>query len=218
LQQEFWLDRWRTGQTGFHKVVVDAHLQKYWPSFKLKAGSRVLVPLCGKSLDLLWLRDRGHRVAGVELSAIALESFLMEHGIAARRRYADSFDIYETDGLELLRGDFFSLSHRLLPEVTAVYDRAALISWGPDLREQYVTHITSMTSPGTQTLLVAVEYPQEQMKGPPFSVSAADVDRLYGGKHSVQELNRADVLADEPRLRSRGLSELYEVCYHLTRS
>ncbi len=73
---------------------------------KLPANSPVFVPLCGKSLDLLWLRERGHSVKGVELSPVALESFCMEHGIPARRRVLADFDVYEADGLTLYRGDY----------------------------------------------------------------------------------------------------------------
>ncbi len=177
----------------------------------------VFVPLCGKSLDLLWLRDRGHSVSGVELSTVALESFCMENGILAARRTIGDFDVYESANLTLYQGNFFSLSAALLGPVTAVYDRAALISWEPPLRAAYVEHLADLTSPGTETLLVAMEYPQSQMMGPPFSVTADDVARLYSRLHSIQELSREDILVREPRLRSRGLTQLHEVCYRLTR-
>jgi thiopurine S-methyltransferase len=217
LQPEFWHERWRTGQIGFHQTAVDRHLKQFWPDFGLAGHSRTLVPLCGKSLDLLWLRDRGHCVAGVEISSVALSSFCMERGIPCRRRILDDFEVYEAARLELFCGDFFSLTPALLGPVSAVYDRAALISWTPELRAEYVQHLTALTSPGTQTLLVTMEYLQAQMTGPPFSVGADDVDRLYSRNHAIRELSRQDVLASEPRLRSRGVTQLHEVCYRLTR-
>ena len=217
LQPEFWHERWRTGQIAFHRSAVDRHLVRHWPDLRLAADSRVFVPLCGKSLDLDWLRQRGHSVVGVELSAAALESFCMEHGIAARRRIGDGFDVYEAERLQLYRGDFFALTPQRLGPVAAVYDRAALISWVAELRASYVRHLTHLTNPGTRSLLVTLEYPQEQMKGPPFSVSADEVARLYAGHHEIRELSRDDILADEPRLRSRGVTRLQEVCYVLTR-
>jgi thiopurine S-methyltransferase len=217
LQPQFWHDRWRTGQLGFHKTAVDPHLTAYWPEFKMAAASTVFVPLCGKSLDMLWLRGRGHTVVGVELSAVALESFCMENGMPARRRSLGNFDVYEADGLKLLCGDFFALTQEHLKSVAAVYDRAALISWTEDLRESYVAHMTALTNRGARTLLITVEYQQEQMKGPPFSVSAAEVGRLYAAHHEIRPLGRHEILASEPRLRARGLSELHEVCYELKR-
>ena len=217
MQPEFWQERWRTGQIGFHQTAVDPSLQRHWPALELANDARVFVPLCGKSLDLLWLRERGHLIAGVELSARALESFCMEHGILAKRRILDSFDVYEAANFALYRGDFFALTAELLGTFSAVYDRAALISWTPELRAAYVQKMTSLTSPGVQTLLVTMQYPQPEMAGPPFSLSADDVERLYARNHSIQELSRNDILANEPRLRGRGLRQLHEVCYRLIR-
>jgi thiopurine S-methyltransferase len=217
VQPEFWHDRWRAGQLGFHQSTVDRNLRAYWPGLKLAPDCRVFIPLCGKSLDLLWLRARGHAVVGVELSAVALESFCMENGIPARRRLAGDFDVYQAERLELFRGDYFVLTPELLGDVAALYDRAALISWPPDLRESYVTHVAALTRPGTQTLLITLEYNQDQLSGPPFSVSADEVTRLYARHHEIRRLGREEILANEPRLRSRGLTGLHEVCYQLTR-
>ena len=217
MEPQFWHARWRSGQIGFHQSAVDRHFKKHWPELGLASHSRVFVPLCGKSLDLLWLLETGHAVAGVELSAVALESFCMEHGIPARRRTLDHFDVYEAAGLELYRGDFFDLGRELLKPFSAVYDRAALISWKPELRARYVAHMTSLSIPGTKTLLITMEYPQAQMSGPPFSVSADEVERLYARDHAVEVLAKEDVLANEPRLRARGVAQLHEVCYRLTR-
>jgi thiopurine S-methyltransferase len=196
---------------------VDRHLAEHWPTLRVAAGSRVFVPLCGKSLDLLWLQTHGHRVVGVELSALALESFCMENGIPARRRQVDEFEVYEAAGLELYRGDFFALTPALLGSVPAVYDRAALIAWPPELRPAYVEHIAALTAPGTQTLLITLEYQQSQMSGPPFAVTADEVGRLYAPNHAIQQLSRDDILPGEPRWRSRGLTELHEICFRLTR-
>jgi thiopurine S-methyltransferase len=217
LQPDFWHDRWRAGQTGFHQSAVDRHLAQHWPNLGLAAGGRVFVPLCGKSLDLLWLQTHGHVVVGVELSALALESFCVENGIPARRRNLGDFDVYEAAGLELYRGDFFALTPALLGSVCAVYDRAALISWAPELRAAYVAHLSALSAPGTRTLLITMEYLQSQMSGPPFSVTADEVRGLFARTHAIQQLSRDDILAGEPRLRARGLTELHEISFRLTR-
>jgi thiopurine S-methyltransferase len=217
VQPDFWLNRWRTAQIGFHQAAVDRHLMAYWPLLMLPANSPIFVPLCGKSLDLMWLRERGHSVIGVELSPVALESFLMEHGIPARRRVLGCFDVYEADGFTLFCGDYFQLTPALLGGVSAVYDRAALISWTPDARDAYVKHLTSLTAPGTQTLLIVVEFPPEQMSGPPFPVTRDTIENLYSSDCSIEELGRYEILELEPRLKARGLSELREACYRLTR-
>ena len=218
MQPEFWHDRWRTGQIGFHQPAADRNLTRHWPNLRLAGGSRVFVPLCGKSLDMLWLSDEGHSVVGVELSAVALEAFCMENGIPARRRLRNGFEVYEAANLELLCGDFFALTPAMLQEVAAVYDRAALISWTQELRAPYVRHLAEMLKPGTQILLHTLEYPQAQMAGPPFSLERGAVERLYTPYCNIRELGRQDILATEPRLRARGVTELCEVCYLMVRS
>jgi thiopurine S-methyltransferase len=217
VQPDFWLNRWRAAQIGFHQAAVDRHLKAYWPLLKLALDSPVFVPLCGKSLDLMWLRERGHSVTGVELSPVALESFVMEHGIPARRRVLADFDVYEAEGLKLYRGDFFKLTRAQLGNTSAVYDRAALISWTPEARQAYVKQLTLLTGPGTQTLLIAVEYPPEQMQGPPFPLTRETIENLYADDYSIEELARHEILELEPRLKARGLTELREVCYRMTR-
>jgi thiopurine S-methyltransferase len=140
----------------------------------------------------------------------------MEHGVPAKRRILEDFDVYEATQLQLFRGDFFALTSELLGPIPAVYDRGALISWIPEQRAAYVKHMIALTNPGTQTLLVTLEYPQQEMKGPPFSVGTEEVHRLYA-QHEIRALSRQDVLANEHRLRSRGVTQLHEACYRLIR-
>jgi thiopurine S-methyltransferase len=218
MRPEFWHQRWRTGQIGFHQSAVDHSLRRHWCALGLASPScRVFVPLCGKSLDLLWLREQGHFVAGVEISATALESFCLENGVPARRRTLARFDVYEAANLQLFRGDFFALTRELIGEIGAIYDRAALISWAPELRAAYAAHIAELAPSGARMLLVTLEYPQPQMPGPPFSVSGEEVAELFAPHFALEELAREDILAGEARLRAKGVTRLDQVCYQLVR-
>lgn len=217
MEPQFWLDRWRTGQIAFHQSSVDRSLRRHWPALGVGAGQRVLVPLCGKSLDMLWLREQGLEVVGVELAAAAVEAFFQENGVPARRRPGDPFDAHDALGIRLLCGDFFALTPALLGHVDAVYDRAALISWAPALRDGYVQHLAKLMSSATQMLLITLEYPQSQMAGPPFAVPGEEVARLYAPQFEVREIARQDILPHEARLRAKGVTELFEVCYQLVR-
>jgi thiopurine S-methyltransferase len=217
VHPDFWHDRWRTAQIGFHRSSVDDNLIRHWRDLSLPKASRVLAPLCGKSLDLLWLRDQGQAVVGIELSDIAIQSFFMENGVTARRRILPHFDLYEAENLECFQGDLFELTPERLGEVAAVYDRASLVSWAPEQRGRYVEHLQALTGARTQTLLVTLEYPQAEMKGPPFSVDSEEVHRLYSHHHSIHELARRDILGNEPRMRARRVSSLTEACYRITR-
>jgi thiopurine S-methyltransferase len=110
VEADFWHERWRSGRIGFHQEKVSPALKCNWPSLGLTIGSSVLVPLCGKSLDLLWLENSGYGVVGVELSDVAIESFCMENAILARRRDLNRFQEYQAANLRLLCGDFFQLT------------------------------------------------------------------------------------------------------------
>jgi thiopurine S-methyltransferase len=216
MQPSFWQERWRLGQIGFHQMAVDEQLAKYWSELNVSGGN-VLVPLCGKSLDLLWLRERGFHVTGIELSAVAVESLCCGQGILARRTAGSGLDRFDAYRLRIFQGDLFTLDSARLGNFHAVYDRASLIALPAEERIRYVDALVALTQPGTKTLLMTVEYPQQQANGPPFSVSRSEVEGLYGARHSIRLLERRDILANEARLRARGVTEVYENCFLLTR-
>lgn len=41
MQLEFWHERWKLNQIGFHQDAINAHLQSYWHKVKLAEGGRV---------------------------------------------------------------------------------------------------------------------------------------------------------------------------------
>ena len=209
MEPEFWHARWQAGEIGFHLPRPHPKLCRYWPSLQLSAGQPVLVPLCGKSLDMNWLREQGHAVTGVELSRQALDNFVAENklGLAA------SDDGYSGDGWQLVAGDWFD--YQATKPFSAFYDRAALIALPPALRRRYVTHLLAQLASGARGLLITLEYDQAEMDGPPFSVSAQEVRELFAG-HGVRELHRANILEHEPRFRERGLTALNEVVWEIT--
>jgi thiopurine S-methyltransferase len=216
MKKDFWLERWDRGEIGFHQDEVNPYLIQYWPQLHVDRDSMVFVPLCGKSRDMLWLRNQGHQVLGVELSAIAVQSFFKENGFSPQQDSKGKFDCCEADGIRILCGDFFDLGKDDLADVGVVYDRASLIALPPDMRERYARHLVSILPPATQILLVTVDYPQAEMQGPPFSVTSEEVTALYRDYAEVRLLAQLDVLAKNPRFRERGLTRLQECIFLLT--
>jgi thiopurine S-methyltransferase len=216
MQPNFWHDRWHNKQIGFHQSEINLHLQEFWPAINSAGGGRVFVPLCGKSSDMLWLRARGHEVVGIELSLAAVQAFFDENGLPVKRSSTDRFSVFESDGIRIYCGDFFAMQPADLEGVNAVYDRASLIALPPEMRAVYVDHMHGLLSPGTKTLLIAFEYPQHEMSGPPFSVAEEEVRELYGGHCAIEVLHVADILDQEPRFREKGLTSLQQNIYALT--
>jgi thiopurine S-methyltransferase len=96
-----------------------------------------------------------------------------------------------------------------------VYDRASLIALPPDVRERYADHLLSILPRAAQMLLITLNYPQQEMTGPPFAVSANEVEALYHERFTIRPLSQMDVLAQEPRFQERGLSRLQESVFLL---
>ncbi len=216
MTPEFWLQRWEENRIGFHQPRISAHIQEFWARLALPAHSTVFVPLCGKTLDLLWLRAQGHGVLGVEVSPVAVSQFFAENGLQASVIEQPPFERWESDGLAVLRGDFFALRPAHLDQVRGVYDRASLIALPPAMRPDYAAHLRAILPPQAQTLLVTLEYPQAEMRGPPFSVDEQELCHLYAGHYEVSMLYAREVLAENARFAARGLSRLSEKVYRLS--
>lgn len=217
MDHEFWHARWSSNEIGFHLPQVNPHLLEFWPTLGLPAGSRVLVPLCGKTLDMAWLMAQGHRVLGVELSRTAVEAFFAEQRLEYTVAEQGAFRRYRAAGLEIWNGDFFALTAADVGDCQALYDRAALIALPPAMRERYVAHLTAILPAACCGLLIALEYPQEQMAGPPFCVAEAEVRARLAAGWQLELLKRFDALQHNERFRERGLEELHEVIYRLQR-
>jgi thiopurine S-methyltransferase len=210
-----WLQRWDSGQIGFHREEVGqelaAHVAKLGDA--PPAWTRVLVPLAGKSRDMTFLARRGHPVVGVEVAEKAIDAYFAEHGITPARSQAGDHERYEGGGVTLLRGDMLSVRPEAVGLFDAAYDRGALVAMRPDQRDAYARTVLALLRPGARVLLVAIEYDQAQMSGPPFSVEAHEILRLYGEACSIELLSSADAL--EPRFQERGLTRMREVTWLL---
>jgi thiopurine S-methyltransferase len=218
MDGEFWLERWREGRIGFHQERVTPLLQKYWPSLGLSSESQVLVPLCGKSLDMLWLAEQGHHVLGVELAPLAVEQFFAENGLTPDIRPSPLGKHYVHGRIEIICGDIFALDKATLAACQGVYDRAALIALPEAMRGRYVRHVYGQLSDQYRGLLLTLEYQQDAMDGPPFSVEEAEVRRLFAGHSDATAIDRRDILQKEPRFIERGLKRLDTVVYDLKRA
>ena len=168
-----WLQRWEVNQIGRHEAGGNPYLQRHWTW----SGRKVLVPLCGKSVDLAWLAARGNTVVGVELAELAASAFFDEQGLEHERIDADLPEYRTPDGrLRIVVGDIFAFTET---GFDALFDRAALVALPPEVRPRYVEHLEARLCPDFAHLLVTLEYPQEMVKGPPFAVMRDEVLRYY---------------------------------------
>jgi thiopurine S-methyltransferase len=217
METDFWLERWSKKEIGFHQRKPNEYLIEYWSQLNVVAQATVLVPLCGKSLDMRWLREQaGHPVIGIEIAANACREFFLEWNVEPTITRAGPFEVYQARGVTLLCGDFFSLNRQDLIGVGAVFDRAALIALPAQMRSAYVTKLRELLPLRTPVLLIAPEYAQHEMSGPPFAVGDAEIRSLFAGCE-IDQLALVDVTnaPDNARFRQRGLTKLIERVYRI---
>jgi thiopurine S-methyltransferase len=218
MKPDFWQQRWHDGQIGFHQDRVTPLLEQYWDALALPVGSRVFVPLAGKSLDMLWLAARGHRVLGVELTRIAVEQFFDENGLQPDIRKSSLGEHYVAGEVELILGDAFALDAAALADCAGVYDRAALIALPAEMRKRYADELYSKLPPACRGLLITLEYPQHEKAGPPFSVRENEVRALFGEDWDIDALERRDILASQPNFAAEGVTDLHTAVYRMSRA
>lgn len=152
-----WLQFWRDQRTDFHQTVVNPLLSKFWSSLDLVRGSRVFVPLCGKSLDMIWLAQQGHEVIGVELSPVAVRAFFRENNLKPIKRRVGKFTLWNYDKISILCGDYFVLTNADLGLFDTVYDRAALTALPENIRGLYVTQLQRIVPKTANIFLLTIE-------------------------------------------------------------
>lgn len=192
MEPDFWHERWREGRIGFHNDEVNRHLVANLHRLNLPEGARVFVPLCGKTRDIGWLLAQGLRVAGVELSDIAVRQLFEEMGVTPEVSAAGPLTLFRGAGAEIWAGDIFALDAGALGPVDAVYDRAALVALPAEMRRRYATHVAAITARAPQ-LAITFEYDQAKMEGPPFSVTPSEVRGLYGGDYALETAYRGAI-------------------------
>lgn len=209
MRINFWIKTWGKGNIGFHLADIHPALDKYWP--KLEAGTSVLVPLCGKSRDLLWLEEQGLDVTGVEFIESAVLDFFRENNLDWEEKVQYGHKCYSACGrnIRIFVSDFIHFAEDYNgKEMDTLYDRAALVALPEDMRGDYVAACEKLLAPSPQGLLVTLEYEPIAMEGPPFSVEAEEIERLWKGQ--VVLVEQVDMLSSMPRAIASGVRRLDE--------
>jgi thiopurine S-methyltransferase len=208
MEPNYWLERWEKDRIGFHRLDANPRLVEHHQV--LDGVIRVLVPLCGKSVDLEWLVVQGFEVVGIELSERAAQAFFSERGFAPERRERGRFVELSHGNVSILVGDFFDARSDELGYFDGVYDRAAMIALPEDLRARYAQHLQTLLSPKAKLLLLTLHF--DAPGGPPFTVTPEEVTAAYAsGKITL--LASADARDDAPGPVERGATFVHENVY-----
>lgn len=206
MEKDFWKAKWVNNEIPFHESKANPLLVAHFDKLKLRLGSRVFLPLCGKTLDIAWLLAQGVKVCGAELSKIAVEQLFAELGVQPNITSHGPISRYSAPNVDLMLGDMFDVSGELLGPVDAVYDRAALVALPCPMRDRYTQHLSAITNRAAQ-LLVTFDYDQTQMDGPPFSIDRDEVYRHYNQTYEITLLQSQAVVG--------GLKGICEASEHI---
>ena len=264
-----WHENWDSGRysvpgQGFHQECVHPYLAAFLPQLINKSHpnwdsafvpedslvpedpsfgvdkSIVLIPLCGKTTDMIFLAQQPYISAlGLEAVPRAIHEFATmvteANGVAttqflhskAQHTFCFANQEKTSSGLiGIVEGDALDFEFDIR-QVDAIWDRGSVVALRPEDRSAYITMLGLALKIGGRVLLSVVEHDMVCVDtsdtaaavpyGPPFSFSTKEVGALYkqGYMHIVAELAREDKLESEPRWKSKGATIFEEVCYLL---
>ena len=192
MDVNIWEKRWLKNDIGFHEARPNPNLISYLANLNLAKGSRIFVPLCGKTVDIRWLLSNGYRVAGIELIELAVDQLFSENGIEPEVTSIGELKRFSGKNIDIFVGNVFDLDKETLGAVDGVYDRAALVAIPPDKRENYAAHLTQITALAPQ-LVITCDYDHRKIKGSPFPVSGEAMQACYGKAYQLALAERAEI-------------------------
>ncbi len=209
-----WNSRWQEGKIAFHNSNVHSDLLTY-KSFLEDGPHRVLVPLCGKSVDMIWLAEQGHEVVGVELVPLAVEQFFTDpyfsdKGLSPEIQEQGAMQVYRAGSITILCGDVFDVDQSHIGDIDRVWDRAALVALPPELRSSYVSQLRSIALDNARFMINVFRYDTTLMGGPPHSISDEEIQGYFSGR-VLSLLNEQEKISDYPLFKERG-HRYWNVC------
>ncbi len=192
MQESYWHNRWDKNEISFHTPEANPLLIEHFGTLSQPRGSRVFVPLCGKTLDMHWLLAQGYRVVGAELSELAITQLFDDLGLKPEVKTIGALKHYSAEQLDIYVGNIFELTTDVLGPIDAIYDRAAIVALPENIRQDYTRHLMKITLKAPM-LLISYVYDQNLMEGPPFSVGDNKVKTYYGDHYTLSFLASVDI-------------------------
>ncbi|CAK8674631.1 unnamed protein product [Clavelina lepadiformis] len=194
-KQVYWRNLWKNDQAWFHMSDAHPDMLKFQDQF-LRDNCRVYVPLCGKSVDLKYLADKGHEVVGCEFCETAILQFFEEQSIKYERYQHPTapYEIFKaTDkNITIYKGDFFALGSSIMGKVDAIWDRGSFVAIDPSRRREYADVIYDVINADGKYLLYSVEY-EGNISSTPYNVQEQEIDDIFGQKFAAFTLDTHEV-------------------------
>jgi thiopurine S-methyltransferase len=197
MEKDFWIDKWNIGQIGFHQDKPNSFMEEYFKDIDL-TDKRIFVPLCGKTLDMIWFKDKGAKVVGVELSELAIKSFFSENQIPYTTLEIEKGTLFQSDDISIYCCNFFDIPNEATENIDYIFDRASLIALPEEIRTKYVSKMKELMNTHIQYMIITIEY--EGGGGPPFSITKEKIHNDFS------DLKVSDISTAEREATFRGES------------
>ncbi|KAM4706065.1 thiopurine S-methyltransferase-like isoform 2-T3 [Rhinophrynus dorsalis] len=190
-----WVQRWENRNIAFHQDNIHQFLSEFLDTMlNNREQLNIFFPLCGKAVDMKWLAHMGHNIVGVDVSEIGLKEFFEESKI----------DYVEEAMTEIPGAKVFkSTSGNISLYCCNIFDLS-----------DYTNLMLSFMAKDCRYLLVTLNYNPALIKGPPFYVSDADLERFLGPLCTIKHLKTVDAMTDKQK--DWGLDYYYEKIHLIT--
>lgn len=220
MEEEFWKNAWSEGNTGFHRDDFHPELIEFFPKLNLPKTAKILVPLSGKSKDLLWLSHNDYYPYGVEVVPQAVseffsENFLEEPTLAKK----GPLNIYTHEVNSVIHGNFFDLLDQgFQGYFDGFYCRASIVALPKDMREKYARELGKLLTKGAKGLMITFEYDQSLVEGPPFSVEEKEVHEIFSSDFKITRLDSKSHKPKAGKFKGAGIPKFTQVVYQLEKT
>lgn len=193
-----WKKKWDAGMTRWHQPDVYWVLKKYAKDY-IHEESRILVPLCGKTVDLAYLTKKAKEVVGVEGVLKGVQEFIQENPDLqmAASGQREQFECFRGEKIWMFCGNFFHFGPSVAGKFDLIWDRAAMVAIDPKDRDEYAHVLGSVLKPGAVLLLSGFVRPKGDLtSGPPFTLNRDQIISLFERQPWVASVECIDSVSD----------------------
>ena len=197
MSNRIWKEMWKRNDIAFHQSQASPLLETYISRLNLPEGATILVPMCGKSLDMSLLVAMGFRVLGIELSNVAIRAYFATANQKPSRQKVGRFIRWHAGNVELWCGDIFDLTAEDIGHIHLLYDNASLTALPAEDRAKYIEHFRNRLAPDGETLLITTESPEHTSTANGNHIDD-EIQSLYGGHYLIKLLHCQRAMLQDP--------------------
>jgi thiopurine S-methyltransferase len=207
MEKEFWQQAWEDKKIGFHQPKYNPFMVEHYKDQNLE-GKRVLIPLAGKSNDILYFLERGAHVVAIELSKIAVEEFFSENNMEYKSEVEGELERFKSDNLDFYCGDFFAYTNKSNQHFDFYFDRACIVALPFDIRSRFYNKVETLLAKHTDIFILTFAHDGPKDFGPPFYVPENELLEAY--KNMGFDLNyiKVNETKAEGRFKDAGIKTI----------